>query len=378
MPKNSLELKTLREVGDLGPLRPDWDRLVRASRRPTPFLLSGWVEAWLRSREGETEPAIHIAHRDGRLVAVLPLVIRRWAKLRLARFVGDDVAFGDILLDPSESIETAKRLLAHAAGSHDFAALVTISAGSTLVEAAGRRLRLVTKVGAPSLDVSRGFEATYREKVSARHRSNQRKQRRQLSELGTLEIELARTPAELEQALEDAFHLHALRWQGRFDRSSMQTSADKTFHIEAFRSLAADDIARILTLKVDGKAIAFNFYFTFCKRMFGYRHSFDPAYARYSPGLLSLFEAIDRSTREGITTIELLRGEDSYKLRLADRVEQLYEGVGLTGGPLGAIASRARVGALVARARMKRSERLRRLYLERVGPLLRRLRRAQR
>jgi CelD/BcsL family acetyltransferase involved in cellulose biosynthesis len=378
VPNDDLELKTLRDTGDLDALRPEWDRLVGASRRPTPFLLYGWVETWLRYHENDAEPAIHLARRGGRLVAALPLVIRRSAGLKLASFVGDDVAFGDVLLDHGESIETARRLLAHAAESHDFAALHTISAESTLVEAAGRRLRLVTKVGAPVLDISRGFEHVYHDKTSSHTRRTHNRRRRQLSALGKLEFQLAKTPDELETALKDAFRLHAKRWQGQFDRSTLRTDSDRAFNLEALRALSVDGIARILTLRLDGEAIAFNYYFVFCERMFAYRVAYDPAYSRYSPGILNLLASIEQAEAEGVTTVELLRGEEQYKLELADRVEQLYEGVGIAGGPLGAVASRARVAALVARAQMKRSNTLHRLYLERVGPLFMRLRESKR
>jgi CelD/BcsL family acetyltransferase involved in cellulose biosynthesis len=237
---------------------------------------------------------------------------------------------------------------------------------------------LIPKIGAPVLDISRGFDTVYREKTTSHTRNTHGRRQRQLAQLGPIEFELARTPSELERALEEAFRLHDLRWQGRFDRSPLRTSEDRAFQREALRALATDDVARILTLNLDQQAIAFVYYFVLDRRMFVYRLAFDPSYARFSPGLVSMLNAFREASSEGLTTIEFLRGEERYKLELADRVEQLYEGVGLAGGPLGAVASRTRVATRVARARMKRSKTLHRLYLERVGPLLMRLRRARR
>ena len=45
-----------------------------------------------------------------------------------------------------------------------------------------------------------------------------------------------------------------------------------TFNREALRALAEDDIGRILTLRLNGQAIAFDYYFLICKRMYRYRH----------------------------------------------------------------------------------------------------------
>jgi CelD/BcsL family acetyltransferase involved in cellulose biosynthesis len=284
--------------------------------------------------------------------------------------VGDDRPFVDVLLASGESLETARALADYAAQSHDSASLSMISAESAIAEACGKRLRLVPRVGAPVLDISDGFEKTYNEKYSSKARSEHARQRRKLAELGKVEFVLAKTPEELAPALEEAFRLHALRWQGHFDGSTFRTDEGMAFNREALRALAEDDIVRILTLRLNGQVVAFVYYFLIHEWMYGYRHGWDPAYARYGLGTLIRLVAAERASEEGAAVVEHLGGTERYKLEFSNRVEGLYAGIGLSGSIRGVAYSRIEVLTLASRARLKRSQTLRKLYLKHVAPHL--------
>jgi CelD/BcsL family acetyltransferase involved in cellulose biosynthesis len=366
--------ETLAQIQDLDALAAEWDELVLAMNRPTPFMLHGWVKAWLRHLAGDAEPAVHVARRDGRLIAALPLVVRRRKGLRIASFVGYDHPFVDALLAPGEGLETVATLATHASHSHDCASLLAISAESKVAQACVERFRLVPRVNAPALDLGPDFERLYHAKYSSRIRRTHAHRRAELAKLGTLELELARTPDELADRLEHAFRLHALRWQGRFDTSGFTSPASAAFHRDVARDLAARGVPRILTMCLDGLPIAFVYYFVLSGRMFCYRMAFDPAYARCSPGLLCLLSAIERSSEEGVTTVELLGGTQPYKIEIADRVEQLYGGIGLADRAGGRSYARVLALGYGFRARLACSPLAHRLYSEHAGPLLERVR----
>ena len=186
-----------------------------------------------------------------------------------------------------------------------------------------------------------GWEKVYREKTSAKRRNLHARRRRQLEGLGKLEVSVARLGSELEVALEEAFRLHRLRWYGRPDHSDFGTPDGMRFHRSAMRALLALDAPRIVTLRLDGRAIAFHYYFVLFGRMFVHRLGFDPAYARYSPGLINTLDAIAAAAREGARRVEFLGGGERYKLELADRVEPMHRLVGLPRGVRGQLGARA-------------------------------------
>lgn len=367
----AFEIETIRDAAGLERLAPDWDELVLAMPRPSPYLLRAWVKGWWDAFGDGADLRVHCAWRDRRLVGALPLYSFREHGLRVARFVGGaDSALADVLVAADGGPEIAAALAERAADeAYDLADLFGLPAHSRLEAAFGQnRLTLVPRVAAPVVDLRPGWDAIYRERVSAKHRKAHRRMRRQLGAQGVFESRLARTPAEIETALEEAFTLHALRWRDRPDRSAFSSPAGRALHREAMPALAADDVVRILTLRLDGRPIAFTAFFVIRATMVLHRLAFDPAFGRWSPGLLATHDAVNAAAEEGVQRVEFLGGEEPYKLALADGMEPLYEGFGLARGARGHAAIMQRRAALAARRELARRPRLRRLWYEALRP----------
>jgi len=376
-----VELATLATQEELDALAGEWDDLVRAMPRPTPFLLHGWISEWWRHYGEGAELALHVARRGDALVGALPLFTRRrTGGLRITEFLGAHTsALADLLLLDPKDEEAARGLADRAADwGQDLADLFGLPAKSRLATALGaERLRLIERVEAPVLDLSAGWEATYKQKTDSKKRNLHKRRRRQLGELGRLEVTRARTLDELEPVLEDAFRLHELRWAGRPDGSGFATETGKRFHRAALRELVKLDAPRIVTLKLDGRPIAFHYYFSFCGRMYVHRLAFDPELSRLSPGLVNTLDALEAAGDEGLQLVEFLGGAERYKLELSDRLEPLYQGLGLAASARGRAVLATRLGMVRLRRRLKRSPTLHRLYLNGFGSL-RRLGRARR
>jgi CelD/BcsL family acetyltransferase involved in cellulose biosynthesis len=373
-----LTLDTISSETAFAALESEWDSLVRSRARPSPFLLHGWLLEWWRHYGEGGELAVHVAHRDGRLVAALPLCLRTRYGLQLLSFLGGDTSsLGDLLLADGERPEVAAALAERAASSgQDFADFPGLPAGSRLAAELGSDLTMIQRSEAPVLDLSAGWDAVYSSKLSSKKRNHHRRRRRQLADLGRVEVAVARTPEELDQALEDAFTLHVLRWHGRPDGSGFATPVGRSFHHATARALTPLDVPRIVTLKLDGRPIAFHYYLVLEGRMYVYRIAFDPAFGRYSPGAINTLDAIEAAAAEGATRVEFLGGAERYKLELADHLEPLYEGFGLARTLKGRAALAGRVGGIRVRMKLKRSPALRRFYFEGLAPVRRFLARA--
>lgn len=370
-PAGDLRLETISTADAFARLAPDWDPLVRAMPRPSPMLLHGWLREWWRHYGDEGTLQIHVAYRDDRLVGALPLCVRTQSRLRVLTFLGGaHSALADLLVAPGEELATAEALARRVTGSEqDFADLFGLPGDSLLARAlGGSRLRLVERGEAPVLDLDGGWEGVHQAKLSSKKRSQNRRRKRNLAKLGTIEVVLARTADELAPALEDAFALHELRWNGRPDGSEFATPDGRRFHRAALLALADSDVPRIVTLKVAGRPAAFHYFFALEGRMYVHRMGFDPALAQFSPGWLNTLDTIALAAAEGLMRVEFLGGAERYKRELSDRFEPLYEGFGLAGSLRGAAVARARVGAIELRKRLKRSETLRRFYFDGLAP----------
>jgi CelD/BcsL family acetyltransferase involved in cellulose biosynthesis len=372
-----LTLETISSENAFAALGEDqWDRLVRFRERPSPFLLHAWLLEWWRHYGEECELAVQVAYRGDRLVGALPMCVRRRYGLRVLSFVGgEDSSLGDVLVedDQRDGIESALVERGTSAG-HDFAELSGLSAKSRFVEVLGpSRLSLVERSEAPVLDLTPGWEEVYTSKLSSKKRNHYRRRRRQLAEAGRVEVDVARTADELDCALDDAFTLHDLRWNGRPDGSGFATPVGRSFHHAAVRALAPLGVPRIVTLKIDGRPVAFHYYLVLEGRMYVYRIAFDPSFGRLSPGVINTLDAIENAAAEGATRVEFLGGAERYKVELADRMEPLCQGLGLACTLRGRAAVAARVGGIRMRMQLKRSPTLRHFYFEGLAPARRML-----
>lgn len=370
MERQGLELSTLDGLEALEQLSArDWDTLVEALPHPSPYLLHGWLVARLRERTGAAEPRVHVARRDGRLAAALPLEVSRVLGLRLAQLAaGPHAVWGDVLLAPGEPESTAKELVDRASSSeHDFLRVHGLAADSRLARLGG--LQLVPRSNASVVGLDPGWDAVYRAKVSKRHRQDHRQKRRALGASGRLETRIARTPEELAAVLPDTFRLHELRWAGRDERYAYANAPSRRFMDEAVRLLGERGQYRIVTLDLDGVPIAFLSYFVVGAAAVGHRTAFDPVHGRCSPGALVFVDGLADAASAGLDRFEFGDGNESFKRVLEDRHESVYDGFGVVTDLRGRLAMAAALEATRLRVRLRRWEPLRRAYARvRVAP----------
>jgi len=369
-----LTTETITTSDGLAALAGEWDDLVRTMGRPSPFLLHAWLTAWWRHAEPDGwRLRIHVARTDGRLVAALPLAVMRKGPLRVAAFAGGHLsALADMLVAPGASRDAADALVELArTGDHDHLDVFGLPADSRLAASARGDLRLIARAESPVLELGRGWETIYKERTPSKRRSLHRRRRRQLGELGALSLTVARTPEEVEPALDEALRLHALRREGKPDGSEFSSRPGGGFQREALLALAAEDMTRIVTLRLDGKAVAYHCYMWLERTMYVHSLAFDPEYARFSPGQVTTLDAIAVAAEEGAVRVEFLGGAERYKVELADRLEPMHQGLGLAGGVAGRIGVAAGAGSIALRLRAKRSPALQRLYVEGLAPVRR-------
>jgi CelD/BcsL family acetyltransferase involved in cellulose biosynthesis len=140
------------------------------------------------------------------------------------------------------------------------------------------------------------------------------------------------------------------------------TDTGKRFTRAVMPGLVELDASRIVLMKIDGRAIAFSWYLLIEGHVFLHRLGFDPAYSRFSPGMVNALDSIEIAANEGAVKAEFLGGAERHKLELADGFEPLHLGLGLPGSAKGRVAVAARAGWLRARRRGKDSVLARKVY----------------
>ena len=115
-----------------------------------------------------------------------------------------------------------------------------------------------------------------------------------------------------------------------YQRKSTQLDSGNVFHDERRRdfmvaaaALEADQCELFVLESHEGSLIAALVTFRDGDVRRFYTTYFDPAWAKYSPGMLLLYEATARTLAEGLSC-DYMTGEQTFKLRLATSREPLY------------------------------------------------------
>src|SRR5437764_10160468 len=138
--------RTIDDIASFESLRGEWDELVRAMPRPSPYMLHAWLAEWWRHFGAGRRLCVHTGSVGGRLVGALPLCVDERGVIRTLRFMGAGRSvLADVLVADGAPASIPGALLDHAAESGQHVADLFGLPGESRLSAAveERDLRLV-------------------------------------------------------------------------------------------------------------------------------------------------------------------------------------------------------------------------------------------
>jgi hypothetical protein len=125
-------------------------------------------------------------------------------------------------------------------------------------------------------------------------RKELRRLEKRLSETSRLEYSELGPGAEVEGWISEFLELEAISWKGQEGRALLSKPEDRDFFTEAARSAFREGRLMMLSLRLDGRPIAYKCNFTASGGSFAFKIAYDDDYARFSPGVLLEVENIRR------------------------------------------------------------------------------------
>lgn len=156
---------------------------------------------------------------------------------------------------------------------------------------------------------------------SRNHRSQLRRRKRRLSEMGELVLHVASSREEIMESLETMFALHRVNWQHRGEGSEFDDPASCDF----VRKLAAGlpfDLLHYSELRLNGRAISCNLDFRLDDEILFYKGAFDIEHANCSPGMVHIAMVSEWAIGQGIRILDFMQGEEEYKFLWADGIRE--------------------------------------------------------
>jgi CelD/BcsL family acetyltransferase involved in cellulose biosynthesis len=329
-----LDWQVLTDPADLEALAPEWDQL--AVQNGLPMMAPACVLGWRRHLAPALAEFRAIAVFDGsQLAGLAPFYLDGGRRALGMRLPGIELAGGLApLVAPGRAGEVGGAFAAALARSPLCRGPVSLEGNprsldwaDTLAQGWPGRLRPASRryqvQGCPkaTLDAT-SFEQWLTSK-SANFRGSMRRMRRHFLAAGGRSRTSTRDT--LRQDVEAFVRLHTERWQGKGGSSFVRLgSALADLLVEIGRAqLDQEGRFRMRVLEIDGEPITAQLFLAAGERVHYVNGGWDARFGGLKPPMLALLDTVEEAFSRGETVLDLGLGQQTYKLRFADSVDDV-------------------------------------------------------
>ena len=316
-----LQIDILRSTAELEALVPEWTELWHAAEEAKPFQHPAWLVPWWH-HFGQPDLRVVTLREPGsrRLVGLLPLYLYREPssgerQLLLLGAGTSDYLDCVALAECSPGDLAAALRLAVDEDDWDAAYLTQLVPESPMV-------RAIEQLGSVAVESFAGEPTSHCPAVPISELPGKvRKEvlfcRNAAIAHGRLELTVA-TGATLALAFDHLVTTHTERWQQRAEPGVLADVAVLRWHREALPLLEEAGLLALLTLRLGDQPLATMYSLVdppsrARRTQYLYLMGFDLRHEELQPGRLLTAYTMDRAACEGIATINMLRGEETYK-----------------------------------------------------------------
>lgn len=318
MPEDA-EIAILQTRAELAALGPQWSALCRRDPHATPFQTPEWLLPWAR-QFARRDLRIAVIRQHDRLIGLLPAYVytepRRRERHLLLLGAGTSDYLDGIFASAcaTEHIRAALDLL-RSESDWDVAYFTQLRPESRLLHALASSSTLRTEPAA-SQSCTR-MAAVHLESLPAKIRQNVRYYGNRARRLGSVEFHSAGV-ADCLKWFEILRGLHTKRWQHSGQAGVLADPRVIAWHRESLPLLARAGTLRLCTLTLNREPIAAAYALIDppahpARTLYVYLPAYSVRHAALRPGTLLMAQIIDQAAKEGVRTIDFLRGEEGYK-----------------------------------------------------------------
>jgi len=319
--------------------RDVWNALVASMAQPTVFLSWEWIYTWWE-HFGTTrrELLIFFVYRNRELKGILPL-FRDGGYTTVGRtFVGfcsADELYPDhldIIAAPADAdacLESVYEFLFTAGLRWSVIEFPMVTLDSAIYGCLCAKTDHI--VESPRVEVARASIAHYIPldgdfdgyfvSLDKKQRYNVRSRRTRLYTEHHVRY-TARSPSP--DCLTVLLDLHRKRADRKGIVSSFARDAVRAFHDKFIERTAHSGWVSFRFLEGAGGPIAAAYNFVFAGRVYSYQKGIDPAWERFGPGTVLLYELVQEAFAQGLKEYNFLQGAETYKSEWTSRWRNLY------------------------------------------------------
>ena len=319
--RDSIRIEVLRNTAQLEDFAPEWRALWQSDPQAMPFQHPAWLLPWWR-QFGQPELRCAVLQRGGKTIGLLPLYIYPDAssgKRKLLPLGAGTTDYLDGVFRPECTAQDVRGALDVLAEDADWDVLdvLQLRTGSPLAEAfagiaSARPLSSAPCWRMPAVPIS---------ELPVKVRRNAMYYRNRAARQGSLSLEFA-TAATLGAMFDDLARLHTERWQQAGKPGVLADPRVLAWHREALPALHDAGLLRLYALRLDGETLAVAYALAdppvratqgVERTEYVYIPAYSPQHADLRPGTVLLALAMEQAAKDGILTMDLLRGDEGYK-----------------------------------------------------------------
>jgi CelD/BcsL family acetyltransferase involved in cellulose biosynthesis len=312
-------LVALTDHGHGEALAREWDGLAERMHA-IPFQRPGWVYGWWKAF-GRGRLDLLTVRNAQRLVGILPLVRRGGLVRSPANY--HTPLYGPVVEDERAGALLAKTLLSLNARRMDLGFLGVddslLALSHSAAAARGHRVLIRTLMNSPYLTVD-GDWHSYERQLGKGRRGDLRRCWRRLNEAGGVSVEVATGEERLDQLLEEGFQVEASGWKGEHRTAIHSNPQTRQFYTDVARWAATRGWLRLAFLRLDGRAIAFDYSLEQGAVHYLIKTGFDTEYRSLGPGMLMRHRMLARAFRLRLASYEFLGDVEPWKSAWTDTV----------------------------------------------------------
>ena len=326
----------LTSAEQLKAVGPAWNALWHRTGADI-FQRFEWISTWAEQVSSRRDISLLIAvawHAD-RLVAVIPCSVRRRHGVRSLEWAADTLTdYCDALVEPSPQgrqaqLECWDRL--QRAGAFDLVLLRQIRPDAAFHSILRANPALSARDRKEECYHVRNEwpdgEAYFRS-LGKKGRNNHLRGKRILADLGGDIAFCAHTAPQDAAQLLDQTQALKRAWLSERHPDSPLLQGDDAVLRAVLDAVLPTGLVAIFALHCGGKPTATSVNFVYQNKMQAYLTAYDPRYERASPGTILIVEYTKWAFDRGLQSVDFLRGDEPFKLRLANGVTILQEFVG--------------------------------------------------
>ena len=320
----------IANIEEINNSRSSWNHLASTMKFPSVFLTWEWVTTWIKHFGQLYKPIIIFIYDDSELKAIAPFAQRslrfrnRLIKAKLLTLCGSLELYPDhldIICEANASDIYAEMVLDYFSNDYrewDVIYLPFLASGGHLdnsLVSSKRNYKITQSVDiiAPYLKIDENFKI-FLAGLDRKKRYNLSRETKILFD-SNISILKVNNDYELENYLNELFHLHKIRTGNKKISSSFSKNDIMAFHKDVSRIFLELGWLRLYLLKnnADDKAISAAYGFVYAKRFNYYQTGFDPEWQRFSPGKILIFKILEELHNTDTNEFDFLGGNDSYK-----------------------------------------------------------------